>query len=89
MTHVGATPLRSWQAVKKIITVNQQRHDKSSSLHLACPAQQTLELSGARQIFVHLIGAFVVRIDGECAFERFSLTLRVIPPTPDIRQLEP
>jgi hypothetical protein len=59
------------------------------SLRLTRPAKQTLELSGAHQILVHLLGAFVVRIDGECSLERFSLTLRVIPSTPEIRQLEP
>ena len=88
LTNIVATPLGPWQTVKEVVAVDQQRHE-NRSLHLARPAQQTLELSGARQILVHLIGAFVVRIDGEGALERFSLPFRVIPPTPEIRKLEP
>ena len=41
----------------------------SFSLRMTRPAKQTLELSGARQVLVHLFGAFVVRIDGECTLE--------------------
>jgi hypothetical protein len=39
MTHVGATPLRWWQTVKEIISVNQQRHQRLPAFFASFPSE--------------------------------------------------